>query len=310
MPEQPQHLVRCIRQIGPRPEDRLHPRRAQHGIVLRRDDPARDDLDVGAAHVFQRVDQLGDQRLVPRREGRGADHVDRLGHRQLGCLARGLEQRPGDNLEPQVAERAAHQIRPPVMPILPHLRDQHARAAPEPLRHRLGARNRLPPPRVVALAVNPADRRRRSRIAPEHPLKRIGNLAERAARPRCLDAQRQQILSPPSARLQRIQRRPRARLVPRRAHRLQPRDLPATHLGIVDLENIEMRLLGQPIFVDPDDHRLAHIDLRRARRRGFLDPHLGQPLGDRTGHPAMRLDLVDQRLRLLLQLAGQRFNIV
>ena len=68
-------------------------------------------------------------------------------------------------------------------------------------------------------------------------------------------------------------------------------------------------LLGQPVAVDPDDHRLAAIDLGRARRGGFLDPVLGQAFGDRLGHPAMRLDLLDQRPGLVLQLAGQRLDI-
>ena len=70
-----------------------------------------------------------------------------------------------------------------------------------------------------------------------------------------------------------------------------------------------MRFLGQPVAVDPDDHRLARVDLGRARRGGFLDALLGQALGDRLGHPAMRLDLVDQRLRFFFQLAGQRLDI-
>ena len=65
----------------------------------------------------------------------------------------------------------------------------------------------------------------------------------------------------------------------------------------------------EPIAVDPDDHRLAGIDLGRALGGGFLDPHLGQALGDRLGHAAMLLDLLDQRPGALLQLAGQRLDI-
>ena len=40
------------------------PRRGA-GIILRRDDPAGDHLDVGAAHVLERLDHLRDQRPVP-----------------------------------------------------------------------------------------------------------------------------------------------------------------------------------------------------------------------------------------------------
>ena len=51
----------------------------------------------------------------------------------------------------------------------------------------------------------------------------------------------------------------------------------------------------QPVAVDSDDHRLAGIDLGRARRGGFLDAVLGQPVGDRLGHSAMLFDFLDQR---------------
>ncbi len=67
--------------------------------------------------------------------------------------------------------------------------------------------------------------------------------------------------------------------------------------------------LRQPVAVDADDHRLAGVDLGRARRGGFLDAVLGQAFGDRLGHAAMRLDLLDQRPGFFLQLAGQRLDV-
>ncbi len=67
--------------------------------------------------------------------------------------------------------------------------------------------------------------------------------------------------------------------------------------------------LRQPVAVDPDDHRLAGVDPGRALGRGFLDALLGQPFGDRLDHPAVRLDLLDQRPGLLLELAGQRLDV-
>ena len=43
------------------------------------------------AEVAQVADELGDKRLVPRRQARRAHHVHTLAHRHLGALARRLE---------------------------------------------------------------------------------------------------------------------------------------------------------------------------------------------------------------------------
>ena len=68
-------------------------------------------------------------------------------------------------------------------------------------------------------------------------------------------------------------------------------------------------LFREAVAVDADDHRLARVDLRRARRGGFLDAMLGQPFGDRLGHAAVRLDFLDQLPRALFQLAGQFLDV-
>jgi hypothetical protein len=67
-----------------------------------------------------------------------------------------------------------------------------------------------------------------------------------------------------------------------------------------------MRLIFQPVAIDPDDHRIAGVDLGGTLGGGFLDPHLGQPFRDRLGHSAMLLDFLDQRPGALLQFTGQR----
>ena len=71
-----------------------------------------------------------------------------------------------------------------------------------------------------------------------------------------------------------------------------------------------MILLGLAVAVDADDHRLAAIDPRGAGGGGLLDPALGHALGDRGGHAAQRLDLLDQRPGLLGQLVGQALDII
>src|SRR5438045_3442564 len=76
-----------------------------------------------------------------------------------------------------------------------------------------------------------------------------------------------------------------------RPNAFDSRNLPSTDPRIVDLEDVVLLLLGGAVAVDADNHRLAGVDLRRARRGGFLDAVLGEALGDRFGHPAMCLDL-------------------
>src|SRR5437868_8439167 len=74
--EEAQHFVGGVGEVGAGAEDRLHARGAERGIILRRDDPAGDDLDVRAAHVLERLDHLRDQGAVARRERACADYVD------------------------------------------------------------------------------------------------------------------------------------------------------------------------------------------------------------------------------------------
>ena len=58
MAEQAQHLVSGVGEVGAGAEDRLATRGAERGIILRRNDPAGDDLDVGAV-VFYAILSVG-----------------------------------------------------------------------------------------------------------------------------------------------------------------------------------------------------------------------------------------------------------
>ena len=150
--------------------------------------------------------------------------------------------------KPEIAERRADQIGAAVVAVLAHLGDQHPRLAAEPLGDRVGPRDRRPASASSSrLPVNPAHRLGRRVIAAERALQRVGNLAERAARARG------RIRSPSGeqirvrrlrARFQRIQRRAHLRLVARRPHLLQPRDLARADPGIVDLEEVVLLLLA------------------------------------------------------------------
>ena len=79
---------------------------------------------------------------------------------------------------------------------------------------------------------------------------------------------------------------------------------------VVDVERVERGLFGQPVLVDPDDHRLALIDARLLCRSSLFDQRLGLAGGDIGGHPARRIDLGDQFARLVHQRGGQRLDII
>ena len=148
-------------------------------------------------------------------------------------------------------------------------------------------------------------------MAGEHRFERVGNLADRGARPRRLDRQCQQIaVAAPRRFGQRRQRLSAALGVAAAPNLVEPRDLRRAHRGVVDIEQVDLGRLARLVFVDADDRLLAAVDRRLAARRGFLDAQFRHAGLDRLGHAAHRLDLVDQRRRRLGQRMGQAFEVI
>ena len=79
---------------------------------------------------------------------------------------------------------------------------------------------------------------------------------------------------------------------------------------VVDLQHLDLGLVGDLELVDADDGLRAGVDARLRAGRGLLDAHLGNAGGDRLGHAAQLLDLGDVRLRLARQLVGQPLDVV
>src|SRR3546814_14812352 len=92
----------------------------------------------------------------------------------------------------------------------------------------------------------------------------------RSPRARRLDAQREEVGVAVRALAQRRQRCLCPALVAFGLDPLDPPDLVGTDLGIVDIEDVDLVLVRQSIFVDADDHVLALVDPRLPRRRGAL----------------------------------------
>ena len=81
-------------------------------------------------------------------------------------------------------------------------------------------------------------------------------------------------------------------------------------LGVVDVADVDVAFLGEPVLVDADDHLLAAVDRGLPARRRFLDAQLRHARLDRLGHAAERLDLFDQLPRLVGEARGERLDVV
>ena len=68
-------------------------------------------------------------------------------------------------------------------------------------------------------------------------------------------------------------------------------DLQLPYRGVVDLEQVDLRVPLGAILVHADDRLLAGVDARLRLRRGLLNAQLRQAGFDRLGHAAHLLDL-------------------
>ena len=66
-------------------------------------------------------------------------------------------------------------------------------------------------------------------------------------------------------------------------------------LGVVDGQHVDVLGVVGLVLVDADDDLLAPVDAGLAPGGRLLDAQLGHARGDRLGHAAERLDLLDQR---------------
>src|SRR5439155_19479498 len=294
--DEPQHAARGLGDRRPGPEDRLHARLLEERMVSRRDDTAHDDDDVARARALELADELGHARLVAARLRGDAGHVDVVLHRLARDLLGGLEERADVDVEAEVGERGGDHLGAAVVAVLADLGDQDARPPPVLDGELLDvlAEGR---PFLVAGELAAVDARDGADLRPvpaPHLLERLRDLAHRGARAGRVDRQLEQV---PVSRLgpsgERLERGPHPRRVPRRPDALQARDLRLAHGRVVDLPDVERRLLGELEFVDADDHVLASVDAGLPARGGLLDAELRHARLDGPRHAAHRLDLLD-----------------
>ena len=163
----------------------------------------------------------------------------------------------------------------------------------------------------VRAAVHAGDRADHRAVPAEHLLHRVGDLADRRPGARRLDRElragcrrspRRSVSASSAART-----RSRVALG---LHACEPFELRAPHFGVVDVARVDRRFVGELVLVDADDHLVAAVDARLAAGRGFFDAQLRHPRLDGLGHAAERLDLLDQRPRLVREALRQRLDVV
>src|SRR3954454_20356142 len=313
LPDQPQYLRRGGRNVRARPEDRADAGFFQEIVVLRRDHAAADDEDVAGALLAQRVDQGRDQGLVAGGLAGDADDVDVVFDCLAGGFLRGLEQRADIDVETDIGEGGGDDLGAAVVTVLGELYDQHARAAGFVAGETLDLAL-YPAEALVALvlaAIDADHRLRRGAVPAVDGFERVGNFADRRARPRRLDRQRQQVAVAGTRRVgQRAERRLDVTGIAGLPYMVEPRELRRAHRRVVDVENIDMRRVGRFVLVDADNDLLAAIDRRLPPRGRFLDAQFRHAAFDRLGHAAQRLDLVDQRLRRRGDRMGQALDVI
>ena len=140
-------------------------------------------------------------------------------------------------------------------------------------------------------------------MAREDLLQRVRDFAHGGHRARGVDGELEQV-RPAGGALRRAARRrpPWGRAPP---EPLELGDLLLAHLAVVDFQDLDRGVVGGAELVDADDRLAAAVDARLRARRGLLDAHLRDAGGDRAGHAAERLDLVDARHGPARELVGE-----
>ncbi len=312
MPQQAQQFGRCLHDVGAGAEDRHGAHRAQEIIILRWDDAAGDHLDIAAARRFQLVDQGGHERLVAGGQAgrRHQFHIQRDG--QIAGLLRRLEQRADRRIEPEIGQRGADHLGAAVMAVLAHFHDQHARLVAGAAFKGLNALRHAHIGRIglVAIGVNALHHLHHRNMPAEHGFHRGADFAQSGAGAGAFDGQGQHIVLRRRASGQRGQRRLDPGGITRRLHRFDAGDLAGAHGDIVDIQHRKFVGGFRLVLVHAHDHGFAHVDAGLLGGGCRFNLQLGHAGGDRLGHAAQILDLVDNRLRIVHQLLGQRLDII
>ena len=244
--------------------------------------------------------QVRHQRQVAGRQRRHADDVhvvlDRLARRLVGRR----EQRADVDVEAEVGERRGDHLLAAVVAVLAHLGDEDARAAAVVLVERLDQLQDLADVVVHAAGLRPVDARDGADLgamAAEHLLHARRRFRRRVALARAALTARSSRLPLPRApsvsALERGLRQPS-----RRARRAGAAAWRSAARARLLLSTLRMSISASSVdaeLVDADDGLPAGVDARLRAGGGFLDAHLRDAGGDRLGHAAEPLDLLDVR---------------
>ena len=93
-------------------------------------------------------------------------------------------------------------------------------------------------------------------------------------------------------------------------HRREPSELLFAHARVVDVADVDVGLLVEPVLVDADDHFLAAVDRGLATRGRLFDAQLGHARLDGFRHATERLDFLHELPRLVGDAVGERLDVV
>src|SRR5699024_9984566 len=91
---------------------------------------------------------------------------------------------------------------------------------------------------------------------------------------------------------------------------LQLGDLLGPDTGVLDLEDLDLLVLGDDVLVDADDRLTSRVDAGLGAWGGLLDAALGYALPDRLRHAAGLLDRQQVVPGLVSGLRGEPLDIV
>ena len=285
--------------------------------VLGRDDATNNDHDVGAAKLVQFLAQGRHQGEVSGGQRGDTDDVDVALDSLSSGLLRGLEQRADVDVHAEVRVGGRDDLLATVVTILTHLRDHDARTTAflllelldevVDLLGRLGA--------TGCLAVHALNGTDLSGVAPEDLLHCVGHLADGGVGATGVDAQLEQVavgiarVRVGSSPGELLQSSLAGLLVTVGAKLLELGLLFLEHLGVVDLEDLEILFLIETVLVDADEGLTTGVDTGLGTGSGLLDTHLRDALLDGLGHTAGLLDLLDVGPGLASQLEGELLDV-
>ncbi len=163
---------------------------------------------------------------------------------------------------------------------------------------------------LIRFAIYPGERFDLGAVTAEHFFHRHADFPNTRACAGGFDCRFQNIAAVLGTAFKFVQRGVTGRLITGGADVFQTLDLAFAHGHVVHIKDVDRVFLILAVFVHANDHLVTAINQRLPHGRAFFDPQFGHPRGNRLGHAAHAIDLLDQLPCLFGQFMGQAFNVI